>query len=414
MRKVLMVVYGWPPRGGVGTARSLKFAKYLARTGWQPTVLTPRDAPSQIRCPAEDGVLPGVKVLRTGYSNGAAVTNKILPLSDEAFGWYGSAVKEGSRLLEREEFDLIFSSSPPETVHLIARALKRKHSIPWVADLRDPWYDYHQERSPFLKRYFQNMLDRRTLRDADVLITISNSLAAAMRERYKQDVRVITNGFDEEDFWPVQTSPDIQGEKFTIIYTGKIHKKYQDPTALFTAIKDLVKTQAVCQKDISIIFHTFGIHRPDLESIATACGLSDIVRILPPIPYKECLARIRQANVAFLVDWEPEGMISNGIIPVKAFDYIGAQVPILLLSKSGSSDLCQIVRDSGAGMVCITTDELKKAILQHYNAFKKGSKVMSGVSSEMRDLFTRRRLAKELERVFNEVMEKCNAGVPTR
>ena len=181
MNKILMVIYNWPPRAGVGMIRPLKFAKYLPDFGWEPTILTPKSAPSQICCHEKEGHLSGVRIIYTGYfdvltyikkklrlylqmethtepdknsadmisfkkkkeSSLISLIRDFLAFPDENIGWYRAAVRKGKELLKNENFSIIYSTSPPETSHLIAKKLKIISGLPWIADLRDPWSNYH-------------------------------------------------------------------------------------------------------------------------------------------------------------------------------------------------------------------------------------------------------------------------------
>jgi hypothetical protein len=193
MKKVLIITYYWPPAGGPGVQRVLKFVKYLPELGWQPLVLTVKKG----EYPAIDETLaknipPECKVFKTNIFEPSDLYKRFLGMDDKAkiptavladnnpglkkqianlirlnffipdakIGWKKFAVEEGLKIIETEKPDLIFSSSPPPTVHLIAKKLAAKTNLKWVADFRDPWTDIHYyEKQPRL--FFAKYLDRK-------------------------------------------------------------------------------------------------------------------------------------------------------------------------------------------------------------------------------------------------------------
>ncbi|MDD5423309.1 MAG: glycosyltransferase, partial [Candidatus Omnitrophica bacterium] len=384
MRKVLIIFYNWPPRGGVGMFRTMKFAKYLPYFGWEPTILTPAEAPSQVYCDQALGKISGVRILKTGYvdilnsvrrlfrnyhghvpaaalkatsgtegllsamKNGA---REVLSLPDENIGWYAPAMKAGEALLRQEKFDLIYSSSPPETSHLIAGSLKKRVKVPWIADLRDPWSGYHHTVKTFVKKFINNRLDKIVLKHADHIITVSMTWAELFKKNYSTDVSVITNGFDEEDFFNVNYAHP-SGGKFLITYCGKLHSQRQSPAEFFSAIRELLDEGRVSPKELSVRFYIYGSNQPDFDRIKHDFALEGILNVYSYIDYKECLKMMRESNLLLLVGWRGSDATSRGVLPAKAFDYLGARRPILLLSSEEDTDLCQIDKDTGCGNVC--------------------------------------------------------------
>ena len=216
---------------GIGLVRAMKFAKYLPEYGWEPVVLT-------VKPTVEAGADPGqTRVYRTGYvdiiekvkglvgmDNGRREVNKtlaargsgekkgsggtflreLISLPDEEIGWYNFALEEGKKILRDEKIDLIFSTSPPETAHLIARKLKRHRHLPWIADLRDLWADDHFRSRPAFKKMALALI--RALTDIPlrkqvieaarkrVVQTFDNqALIGSLAAVYRQEVREFSN-----------------------------------------------------------------------------------------------------------------------------------------------------------------------------------------------------------------------------
>ena len=198
MKKVLIITYYWPPSGGPGVQRVLKFCKYLPKYGWQPVILTVKDG----EYPARDETLLSESIdmethLSDAFSfysifnwitgNNSIPTHQLskskddtlftkfarwirynLVIPDGRIGWYSGAVKKGKELLDSQKFDLIFSSGPPHSVHLIGRKLAKVSHVKWVADFRDPWTDrfyYLENPRNSLTTWIDGLLEKKVLND---------------------------------------------------------------------------------------------------------------------------------------------------------------------------------------------------------------------------------------------------------
>ena len=198
MRKVLVVAYYYPPLGGAGAVRIAKFVQYLPRFGWEMVVLAPEGAPSGARW---KGDTPTAEVIYTKYvdmfgpvrrksgslavprehlesGNGKSLKkwlawalNEFVAIPDSRAGWYPYAVREGVRRVQKGDISAIYSSSPPETTHLIAKAIHERTGIPWVAELRDLWTQNPYYQRSFLRLFMECRLEHRTLNGADALVT---------------------------------------------------------------------------------------------------------------------------------------------------------------------------------------------------------------------------------------------------
>ena len=229
MKKVLVVTYYWSPSGGPGVQRVLKFCKYLPQMDWDPIILTVKngDFPVQDNSLGTDiktsnifytksfsfhkifSLLTGEETVPTyqlSSSKHESIFTKIfrwirynLIIPDGRVGWYPYALKVGSRVINDKNIKLIFSSGPPQTAHLIAYSLSKKHGIPWVSDFRDPWTDrfyYSENKRLKITELFDKYFEKKVIDNADALITVSRTIA----EYYDRDVTVIHNGYDESDF----------------------------------------------------------------------------------------------------------------------------------------------------------------------------------------------------------------------
>lgn len=431
-RKVLMITYLWPPMEGVGLMRVSKFAKYLPEYGWEPVILTVRPASGNPSGQADQPA--GMKVHRTAYkdiignikrpfagsrgnagrdsgvktAHAAARKNTVssfvremIAMPDEQIGWYRSGFEEGKRIIEEERVDLIFSTSPPETAHLIGRALKRQSGLPWVADLRDLWSDDHFRNRIPLKKAMLKIIERKVLGDADSLVTVSRPWAerlCASLEKSCKRAEVVENGFDEADF-----GNRVYGhnEKFTITYTGKLHKEHQDVDRLFKVLARLIFEKKIDRSKIQIVFYILGYDRPDIDAMAARYGLNGIVTAHEKVSYDESVRIQGSSDVLLFVQWRGRG--SEGWYSAKLYDYLGARRPILALSERGGIIEDIITRTSG-GIIADNETNLEEALVNYYGEYaRNGCIKYNGIETEI-SANTRRQRTADLAGIFDSII----------
>lgn len=434
MKKILIISYAWPPMEGVGLIRARKFVKYLPQYGWEPVVLTVKPEGSQ---QVVDIDPLGVKVYRTEYKDiiamlksicrvgpaakhsvstpsgevkaeerrpGVSIIREAVTIPDDQIGWYWPAVEEGRKIIESEHIDAILSTSPPETSHLIARKLKRSYSIPWVADLRDLWSEDHFRPRPALKRTLLRQIERTVLKDADRVITVSKPWAESLKSSLlcrDSHVRVIENGFDDEDFKGIGHS---KNKKFTIIYTGKLHRDNQPIEGFLQGVKDLISDGLIDRNRLQVDFYIFGYDKPDLAKLAGDYGLSDCVREHGRVPYKDSLRLQRSSDLLLFFQWR--GRMREGWYSAKIYDYIGSGRPILAVAEKDGI-IADLISRTGSGMVAWQSGEIKSAIMKYYSEYlEDGTTKYSGKDDEIESL-TRRNRAAELAGVLDSLGAEC-------
>ncbi len=218
---------------------------------------------------------------------------------DSEKGWKPFAVKAGDELLQNEDIDAMISSSSPVTCHIIARELKERHKIPWVADFRDLWTQNHNYPYSILRKLFEKKLELKTLSMADALVTVSSPLAYKLAMLHKRrQVYTITNGFDPEKMSDGKANLT---SKFTITYTGQIYTK-QDPSKLLVALKDLISGRAIDPNDVDVRF--YGPENGLLAKKIEEYGLSAIVRQCGIVPREISFEKQRESQLLLLLKWE--------------------------------------------------------------------------------------------------------------
>jgi glycosyltransferase involved in cell wall biosynthesis len=374
MNKVLIITYYWPPSGGAGVQRWLKFSKYLPDFGWEPVILTVDknyaaypvtddslvvDIPDFLRIyttPATDYFsIYGKnrsKIPAAGFSNnsGNSIKEKILRfirgnffIPDPRKGWNKYAFKKACGLIESEGINHVITTSPPHSTQLVGLKIRKKYNdIKWIADLRDPWtniYYYNQFYHTSIAKYIDSRLERRVLKNADRIITVGESLKSSFSLKVKgieNKTEVITNGYDEDDFQHVSYSPS---EIFTISYIGTLSDVYP-VNGLIDAIGKLISRGNDCRlRFIGAVSH----NQKDL----IIKGLPDnIVDFIPYVDHTAAIKYMLESSLLLLII--PDHISNRSIITGKLFEYIASGRTILCLGPL-NGDASQILERSGSG-----------------------------------------------------------------
>lgn len=369
MRRVLIISYYWPPSGGSGVQRWVKFAKYLPEMGWEPVVYTP----SNPEAPAWDESLAaevaGVAVIRTHifepyglyaklFRREKAAAPKVntvdagqrslagrialwlrgnLFIPDPKCLWVGPSVRFLQHYLREHPVDAIVSTGPPHTMHLIARALARKTALPWVADFRDPWtkvfYFKHLSLTACARRRHEQ-LEKQVLDEASRVVAVSPMVQDEFRAMTPTPVELITNGYDEDDYAradgernaasPAACTPALEAQSFTLTHTG-LFARDGIPTVLWDVLAEKCSADAEFCRKLRIVL-VGKTDREVLESLSAA-GLQEKVTDLGYQPHPVAVARQTEASVLLLpLRKEPE---YKAVLPGKLFEYLGSGRPVL-------------------------------------------------------------------------------------
>ena len=360
MRRVLMVAYYFPPLGGIGSVRALKFASYLPEFGWDVQVLAPRQG-AYFRDPGL--AFPESKVTRSfsleisrtgkritgtggddtrparvGQEMGRvrALVRRWIYRPDPQVGWYPFAVAAGRRLLRERRFDAIFSSSFPITAHLVARRLARDFGLPWVAEFRDPWTELTAYDSPFRRRLDQAM-EGSLLGSAREIVTVSPRWRELYLARGAKRVSVVSNGFDPGDY-PQLEPPS----RLTVTYLGTFYPDRQDLATALRALGALRRRGALA--DLTLRF--VGRVPESLHRVLSEEALTAVVEGTGFVTHGEALAHLVSSSLLVLAGpalSRPDDPL-GGQIPAKVFEYLGARRPILLIGDP-ETDVARLLRD---------------------------------------------------------------------
>ena len=377
--KVLIVSFAFPPSNVIGAVRVGKLARYLDKRGHDVRVLATdvvedRSLPLEISRERvfyteyhqrQHWVDRVARLLRGQTAFQAGVRPEDAPARDGAparslrqafrrhyFGlihipdmradWVRTAIPAGRQLIKEWKPEIIFASAPPNTGLMVASRLARAHEIPWVADFRDLWADNPYYSEPGWRKPIDAILERRILRRAAGLVTVSPIWAEQLRRRHGKDVTVVYNGYAEEDFPPFAQPTDAK-ESLTIRYLGSIYRGFRDPSVLFSAIAllpDDLRTR------IKVEF--FSDEGNAILDAAAAHRVESAVAVKPRVPYRHALALQMEGDV--LLSLQSSDPRDEGNLPAKLFEYLYARRPILFIGYERGI-AARLVIERSAGLV---------------------------------------------------------------
>jgi glycosyltransferase involved in cell wall biosynthesis len=416
---VLMVAYDFPPRSTSGVYRPLKFAKYLPEFGWRPVILTVSNYPHDIIDETLLGELPECSAVyrahsiepkrweealfhnlyrkgstgapqpvrsnepsegasqetnsRQGGMSFKSMVKKLIfsPLShlshdylytpDEHVGWVPLAVAKGLQAIRRERVDVIITTSPPETNHLVGLWLSRLSGKPWIADFRDPWSDNFMKKTrPNARVNFERRTERKVLRKADIILHVGERMAQLSQSSFpeidKSKHASITNGYDESDyrdFDAAQIYRAHQAPQLSLLNVGTV---YEDSAMmpLLAAYRNLVtKPEFAGQLKLTFMGKMLDEH---IEAVSVP-ELKDHISLTGFVPHHDALHTMMASDVILLMPAKGDVNTNDKIIPGKLFELLRAGRPILMMGWEGES--ADMVRRSGSGIFVPAEDTAK-------------------------------------------------------
>ncbi len=414
MRKVLIITYYWPPSGGAGVQRWVKFIKYFNKYNIKPYVITVD--PKLASYPLKDNTLKNdipkdINVYLTKtfepYSYYKKINKKEIPyagfanegnpnlvqktarfirgnffIPDARKGWNKFAYAKALEVIKKEKIETVITTSPPHSTQLIGLKLKRELNINWIADLRDPWTDIYYYKSMLHTKWAKIKdlnYERKVLENSDQIVVVSNSIKQLMASKSKSidpnKVNIIPNGFDEEDFQKIAFK---KNNSLTISYTGTITQDYPTENLIKGLIDNNLKISFTGKADQSIknnfnVIATFNEHVSHKEIIEVLIGSDLLILIIPKIKNNE------------------------GILTGKLFEYLGAKKPILCIGPK-NGDAAKIIDECKAGKTFDYSDT--KGITEFLKKFKTNSLTVDNNSSKY---YSRDNLTMQLCKVIEKI-----------
>lgn len=374
-KRLLIISYYWPPTGGSGVQRWVKFSKYLPEHGWQPVIYTPENPE---RLAYDESLLADIpectEVIRRRIvepyglyrklfgrsggevnplnSSGKSLKSKLsrvvrgnLFIPDPRVSWVRGSVRFLKKYLREHPVDAVVTTGPPQSMHLIGRGLKRSLGLPWIADFRDPWtrmfYYKHLCLSKFADRK-HHRLEQGVLDEADLVLAVSPPVRDDFQAQTGTPVHLITNGYDEDDF-PVREPGSRKDGKFRIVHTG-LFAADGNPLKLWDALARRCREDEDFAQRLEIRL-AGKTDAPVLEAIRER-GLGAQLVDLGYLPHSRVVQEQQEADLLILpLRHEPE---YAKVLPGKIFEYIASGRPVLGIGQEDGA-AAAILRDSGAG-----------------------------------------------------------------
>ncbi|KFF15525.1 glycosyltransferase family 4 protein [Flavobacterium hydatis] len=423
-KKLLIITYYFPPAGGPGVQRWLKFVKYLPEFGVQPIVYVPENPTYPI---VDEGLVNEVSdqviviknkiiepyQLASFFSKNKTkkIASGIIPnqkkqsLLDKTFLWIRGNlfipdarvlwVKPSVSFLEKyiieNNIDTIVTSGPPHSLHLIGLELKQKLNVKWFADFRDPWTTIGYHKSLRLSSYAakkHKKLEHQVLNTADTILVTSKTTKTEFQEITTKPIEVITNGYDVEN-----VEKQTLDTKFTLAHIGSFLSE-RNPLLLWECLVELLQEIPEFKQHLEI--KLIGAVSQEVLETITKFKLNDYLNNLGYVSHKEAIAHQKKSQVLLLIEINSED--TKSIIPGKLFEYMVSNRPIIAIGPKGS-DFSDIITQTNTGVFFDYSEKmkLKSVILDFYNQFLEGKLQSNGVGLQQ---YSRKNLTKQLAQLI--------------
>jgi glycosyltransferase involved in cell wall biosynthesis len=433
MKKILYITYYWPPSGGPGVQRSLKFVKYLYSYGYEPIVITVN--PAKASYPVTDHSLNAeiplhTRVIKTstfepfrlyeiltrkkeiphsGFANEGkpSFVQKLsrfirgnLFVPDPRKGWNTYVMRVVDELMKTESISAVITSSPPHSSQLIGLKIKQKYKLPWVADLRDPWTDIYYYKSLYHIGFVAHLdatYEKRVLQNADAVLVVSKAIkrlfAAKLTAGGADHIHVLPNGFDAEDFTEPTT---LNAKEFTIAYTGTMASSYKI-TAFLQALKELAATYGQDKIRVKIA----GKVSPEITQQIEDYQLTNIFENLGYLKHSAAIKLMQESTALLLVIPDIEN--NEGILTGKLFEYLASGKPIIGLGPV-NGDAAEIINQAQAGSMFDYDDEkgINLMLSTLCNQFQTGRTLFKGPNEKVKQ-YSRQELTRQLAQILNNI-----------
>ncbi|MCC9044060.1 glycosyltransferase family 4 protein [Myroides sp. M-43] len=424
-KKVLIISYYWPPAGGPGVQRWLKFVKYLPSFDIEPIVYVPEN-PSYplIDTNNTSEVDPSIRVLtqpiNEPYRKAKLVSGKntdtlsagIIPdkkkqtfteklllwvrgnfyIPDARVSWVKPSVAYLTDYLKQnKDIETVITTGPPHSMHLIGMALKEQLSVQWIADFRDPWttIGYHKELKLNESSTTKHLeLEKEVLNKADQIIVTSKTTKKEFQEKTSKPITVITNGYDITSLGKIPLD-----EKFTLAHIGSFLSE-RNPRILWKAISELRKENKAFKEAFQL--KLVGKVSSQVLDTVKEFKLEDCVLNLGYVDNVEALRQMRASQVLLLIEIDSED--TKAIIPGKLFEYMASERPILGIGPE-ESDFFDIVKETNTGKVVLYSekDKLSDVLLEYFELYQKQQLKVYGMGLQY---YSRKRLTEKLAKLI--------------
>jgi glycosyltransferase involved in cell wall biosynthesis len=414
MQSLLVVAYYFPPHGGAGVQRTLKFVKYLPEFNWQALVLTAVPRGGQ---PKDPGLTVEIPTETTIYRTKAKSIPSWFPwrlrnfisrwllVVDDQIGWLPFAVGGGKRIIRNHRIDAIFTTSSPYTDHLIGYLLKRRTNLPWIADFRDPWIGNFSSSFPTpIHAQIASRLESLVINHADRVTVVSEPMRKALLDRYpalpEEKIKTLPNGFDPDDFKVYR--PHIKEDgKFHIVYTGSFYGPKQTPIYFLKSLQKALDSGLIPRERIRVSL--IGNTGKYVFQLVEDLDLSDVVRISGFLPHDKSVGHLFSADLLLLIIGSGPG--SEGVLTGKIFEYLAARKHIFGLVPPGAAR--DLICSTKSGTV-VDPEDIEGITASLHSLFLRWERNELGIRQDLEkvEVFNRRnitsRLAELLEKITSQ------------
>ena len=424
-KKLLIITYYWPPAGGPGVQRWLKFVKYLPEFNIQPIVYIPKNPTYPI---IDEGLQSEVSdkaiILKNkifepyglasffGKNKTKKISSGIIPnqkkqsfvektllwvrgnlfIPDARFLWVKPSVKYLKKYIEENQIDTIVTSGPPHSLHIIGLQLKKDLNIKWLADFRDPWTTIGYHKSLKLSSYAEKKhkaLEAAVLNSADTIIVTSKTTKTEFQAITSKPIEVITNGYDEE-----KIEKQTLDENFTLAHIGSFLSE-RNPRILWQALQELVIENTDFKNDFRL--KLIGATSQEVLDTIASFQLNEYIQNLGYVSHQEAVEHQRKSQVLLLIEINSND--TKSIIPGKLFEYMVSERPIIALGPEGS-DFAEIITSTNTGVFFLydELEQLKELLLNYYNLHKEQNLKVNAVGLQQ---YSRKSLTEQLVKLIS-------------
>ena len=426
LKKVLIISYYWPPAGGPGVQRWLKFCTYLPQYGIEPIVYIPEN-PSYpiIDHHIKNEVPEGIQILKQpifepynlasklGGKSPTEISSGVIPpeasqtrkqkmllwirgnffIPDARKNWVKPSISFLTKKIEEHAIDTIITTGPPHSLHLIGLGLKRKLNVNWIADFRDPWTSIGYHKKMRLTKTAANKhieLENEVLNTADKIIVTSKGTQLEFAQKTTQPIHIITNGFEPS----IKEKNTVLDQKFSLAHIGSLLSA-RNPLILWEALSELLTENDQFAASFELKFA--GVVSATVMQSITSYGLKKYVTNLGYISHKKAVELQHQSQVLLLI--EIDSSETQMIIPGKLFEYIQSRRPILSLGPL-KADFSAIISETCTGTFFTYTEKelLKNQICVYFELYLKNN---LSVSPQGIEKYTRKNLTAQLAQLLN-------------
>ena len=411
VKRVLMVAFHFPPmNASSGIQRTLRFAQYLPEFNWEPTVLTAHPRVYSGVSPASLAEVPPHLQVRRAFALDTVRHLSLrgaypqwLALPDRWWTWWLGAVPAGLSLIRKLKPDVLWSTYPIATAHLIAYTLHRLTGIRWVADFRDPMVEPDYPSNPLERRAFK-WIEYKTLKHCKRAVFASPGALRLCAERYPEPsqsrLTIIENGYDESSFIGAEQAA-VAGRSgrgpLVLVHSGIVYPSERDPRPFFAALSELCGNGGIERGALRVVLRATGSDEY-LRGLIARYGIEGIVTLEPALPYRAALAEMLAADGLLLL----QAAVCNDQVPAKLYEYLRARRPILALTDP-AGDTAAVLRNAGIDTIARLDSqaEISRLLVHFLELLRRQSAPVAGEATVA--AASRRARTIELARVLDAV-----------